>query len=295
MKRGRKVLTMIGAFAMAATMLAGCSKAPTSSSASSDAASGTSETAESTASSGGASMLDRIIADGKITIGVNPPGEPICFYDDKGNLIGYDIDWANALGEALGAQVEFVEVNGETRISAVTSGRVDVIFANITGNLERAKTIDFSIPYLRTGIKMLTKKGSKYKTVEDLNDPNATVCVGSGTTNEQLVLKYAPQCKINYVDSFSDQLLSLQEGKCDAIFEDGTTIDYTASQNADTLESQDKVYTSDPICIGYPKNQPELGRYLDMFVSENISNGFQAETYKKWFGTDFTGTLTTIW
>ena len=109
--------------------------------------------------SGGTDRLDEILEKGKITIGVNPPGEPICFYDDAGNLIGYDVDWANKLGEVLGVDVELVEVNGENRISAVSSGRVDVIFANITGNLERAKSIDFSIPYLRTGIKMASRSG----------------------------------------------------------------------------------------------------------------------------------------
>lgn len=294
--RKRCLGVLVALIAMTGATLAGCSRATSNTAtANSDQATTLSTETETTATVSGTSKLDKIISDGKITIGVNPPGEPICFYDDKGNLIGYDIDWANKLGETLGATVEFVVVDGETRIPAVTSGRVDLIFANITGNLERAKTIDFSIPYLRTGIKMLTAKGSPYKTVDDLNDPKVTVCVGSGTTGEELVLKYAPKANITYVSSWSEQLLSLQEGKCDAVFEDGTTIDYVAGQNKDTLEAQDKVYTSDPICIGYPKNDPELGRYLDMFVSENISNGFQADTYKNWFGTEYTGTLTTIW
>ena len=203
------------------------------------------ETAEA-----GTDRLDQILENGKITIGVNPPGEPICFYDDAGNLIGYDVDWANKLGEVLGVEVELVEVNGENRISAVSSGRVDVIFANITGNLERAKSIDFSIPYLRTGIKMATRTGmDEVQTVEDLKDSKYTVAIASGTTGEELILKYAPNCNISYVASFSDQCLALQEGKADALFEDGTSVDYIAGQS-DYMVSKDKVYTSDTICIG---------------------------------------------
>ena len=240
------------------------------------------------------SKLDQIMDAGKIVVGVNPPGEPICFYDDKGELIGYDIDWAKKLAETLGVEIEFVDVNGETRLSAVTSGRVDLIFANITGNLERAKTINFSMPYLRTGIKMLTAAGSNYHIIADLNTPDATVCLAPGTTMEALVLEQAPNCKISYVESFSEQVLALQQGKCDAIFEDGTSIDYIAGQN-EGLEAQPTVYTSVPICIGYIKGDPDLARYLDMFVSTMISNGFQADTYAKWFGSEYTGTLTTIW
>ncbi len=250
---------------------------------------------EGEAAKAGGDLLDKILEKGKMTIGVNPPGEPICFYDDAGNLIGYDIDWANKLGEILGVEVEFVEVNGDNRISAVTSGRVDVIFANITGNLERAKSINFSIPYLRTGIKMGTRVGlDEVETVEDLNDPKYTVAIVSGTTGEDLVLEYAPKCKISYVTSYPEQCLALQEGKADAIFEDGTSIDYTAGQ-ADYLVSKDKVYTSDPICIGYAKENPDLARYLDMFVSAMITSGWQAEQYFKWFGSEYTGTLNTLW
>ena len=241
------------------------------------------------------SKLDKILADGKITIGVNPPGEPICFYDDQGNLIGYDIDWANKLGETLGVKVEFVEVNGENRISAVTSGRVDVIFANITGNLERAKTINFSMPYLRTGIKMATRKGLEgVDVVADLNKPEYTVAVASGSTGEQLVLEMAPNCNISYVASFADQCLALQEGKADAIFEDGTSIDYMCGQN-DYMIAESMVYTSDPICIGYAKGDADFARYLDMFVSYMITSEWQKDTYYKWFGSEYTGTLSTIW
>lgn len=276
MKRLQKLTALLLAILLLTASLTGC---------------GGSKAADGTAAG---NKLSDIIEKGKIVIGVNPPGEPICFYDDAGNLIGYDIDWAKKFAETLGVEVEFVDVNGETRISAVTSGRVDIIFANITGNLERAKSINFSIPYLRTGIKMLTAVGSPYKTIEDLNTPDAHVALAAGTTMESLVLSMAPNATLVYVDSYPDQLLSLKEGKCDAILEDGTSIDYAAGQDS-SLEAQSKVYTSDPICVGYAKGDADFARYVDMFVSQMISSGFQAETYLKWFGSEYTGTLTAIW
>ncbi len=251
-------------------------------------------TGEATEVAAQTSKLQQILDAGKIVIGVNPPGEPICFYDDEGNLIGYDVDFANKLGETLGVEVELVEVNGETRMSYVQTGRVDVIFANITGNLERAKSINFSIPYLRTGIKMLTAKDSPYKTIEDLNTPDATVCLAVGTTMEALVLEHAPNATIVYVESAPEQILNVKTGKADAMFEDGTAVDFAAGKD-DTLEAQAKVYTSDPICVGYAKGDADLARYIDMFVSNMITSGWQAETYAKWFGSEYTGTLNTLW
>ena len=217
MKKGvaKKLLSLGFALVLAVGSLSGCG-------ASSDG--GT--------AAGSTDKLSDIIEKGTITIGVNPPGEPICFYDDQGNLIGYDVDWANKLGEVLGVNVELVEVNGENRISMVTSGRVDVIFANITGNLERAKSVNFSLPYLKTGVKMAVRPGlENVQEISDLNDPQYKVALASGTTGEELILEYAPEAEIVYVASLSDQCLALQEGRCDAILEDGTSLDYLASQS----------------------------------------------------------------
>lgn len=241
----------------------------------------------------GSPTLDRILDAGVIKVGCSLNGAPVGFTDDSGNPLGYDVDWANRLGEVLGVEVEIVNVDGETRIPQLTSGRVDVLFANITGNLERAKTIDFSIPYLRCGIKMLTAAGSSYKTIDDLNDPSVTVSVNRGSTGEALVLERAPNANILYVDNFTDSVLQVEQGKADASFEDNTVVDYAAGQNA-KLEAQDMMYTSDPICIAANKGDLEFVRYLDMFVSWQISSGWQSETYQKWWGVE-PSELTAIW
>ena len=142
---------------------------------------------------------------------------------------------------------------------------------------------------------MATRNGLEgVDVVSDLNDPKYTVAVGTGSTGEQLVLEMAPNCNITYVTSFADQCLAIQEGKADAIFEDGTSIDYMAGQS-DYMTAEAMVYTSDPICIGFAKGDADFARYLDMFVSNMITSGWQAETYYKWFGSEYTGTLHTLW
>lgn len=230
------------------------------------------------------STLDRILANGKLVVGCSLAGMPIGGYDDNGNPTGYDVDWAKRLAEILGVELEIVDVTGDTRIPALTSGQVDVIFANITGNLTRAQTIDFSIPYLRCGIKMITQAGSKFRTIDDLNTPEARVTIARGTTGEDLVMKFAPNATITYTDVFTEQLVLLEQGRVDVAFEDSTLIDYAAGNSNGKLEAQERLYTSDPICIGARKGDIEWLRYLDMFVSWQISSGWQAETYYKWWG-----------
>ncbi len=275
----KKALAVLLTLAMiSSSLLFGCAPA------SSDKASGDAQPAGS-----GSPTIDRILESGKIRIGIALNGPPIGFRDDAGTPSGYDVDFATKLAESLGGEdqkleIEWVDVDGETRIPALTSGRVDIVFANITGRLDRAKLIDFSIPYLMAGIKMLTPAGSPYKTVEDLNKTGVKVVVARGTTGEELALKYAPSAEIIYVPNFTDQLLQLEQGKADAAFEDSGLIDYAAMQSNGKLEAQEKRYTSDPICIGLPKGDLEFVRWVDMFVSWQITQGFQAETYEKWWG-----------
>ena len=238
--------------------------------------------------------LDRIIDSGKLRVGVALSGPPIGFRDDTGNPMGYDVDWANRMAEILDVKVEFVDVDGDTRISALVSGRVDVVFANMTGNLQRAKTIDFSIPYLKCGIKMLTRADVPYNDIEDLNDPKVKIVVGRGTTGEDLALAHAPKAEIIYVPNFTDQILQLKQGKADVAFEDNTIVDYAAKESGGALVARDRMYSSDPICVGLPKGDIEFVRWVDMFVSWQITQGWQAATYEKWWGVP-PGEMKSLW
>lgn len=243
----------------------------------------------------GSSTLDRILDQGYINIGCSLSGMPMGGYDEDGNPCGYDVDWAKKLGEVLGVEVNIIDCNGDTRMPMLVSEQIDVICANITGNLTRAQTIDFSIPYLRCGVKMLTRAGSEYTCIEDLNTPDAKVAVGRGTTNEALVLQYAPDAEIIYADQFTEQKMLVEQGRADACFEDSSLIDYAAGNSDGALVAQDRLYTSDPICLGARKGDLEWVRFLDMFVSWQISSGWQAETYYKWWGTEPTAELTVLW
>jgi len=229
--------------------------------------------------------LERIIAADVLKVGVSLDNPPAQFRDDAGEPKGFHVDVAYKMAEELGvSRVEFVQVDGATRIPAVISGRIDVLIQGITGNLERSRVMAFSIPYLRVGLKMLTTSGSPFYTISDLNRPDARVVVARGTTTEALVLRHAPKAEMVYVSGFSDQVLHLTQGRADALLEDNVAVDYAASLSNGALVVRETMYTSDPICIGMPNDCPIFIRWVDMFVSWQISSGWMAETYQKWWG-----------
>ncbi len=238
-------------------------------------------------------IMGRILKSGTINIGVGLSGPPMGGRDASGNPIGYDVDVGNLVAGALGVKANFIECYGQNRIAMLMSDKVDIVLCNMTGNVERAKSINFSLPYIRTGIKMLVRKDSSIKQLTDLNGKN--VAVGRGTTNEALVKKYAPQANLLYVDEFTSQVLLLKQGKADATLEDSSLVDFAATQEKEELVALPELYTSDPICIGTKKGDSDFLRWLDMFVSSMISSGKQAELYKKWWGTESVATYVTPW
>lgn len=231
-----------------------------------------------------AGKLDDIRQRGVVRIGVSLGGEPVGFHDDANNPVGYDVDVAKRLAEKLGVKYEFTDVSGDARVSMLVSGQIDVAIANMSATLERAKTVSFSIPYNRAGLRIAVQKSAGIKSLADL--AGKKVVVGRGTTGETFLKRAVPGAELVYTDNFApDGLLLIQQRRVDAAIEDSSLIDYVATKNAD-LETLPELYSNDPIGIGVAKGDADFVRWLDMFVSDYITSGAYEENYKKWWGAE---------
>lgn len=241
-----------------------------------------------------AGALDDIRSRGTVRIGVSLGGEPIGFRDAQNNPVGYDVDVANRLAEKLGVPVELTDVSGDARISMLVSGQLDIVVANTSATLERAKSVNFSIPYNRAGLRIIVQRDSGITKLEDL--AGKKIVVGRGTTGETFIKKAVPTAELVYVDQFApDGVLQLTQKRVDAAIEDSSLLDYLATKN-DTLVTLQGLYSNDPIGIAVAKGDPEFVRWIDMFVSDYIQSGAYEANYKKWWGeTANPPTLQPIW
>lgn len=237
--------------------------------------------------------LQRILSAGAIKIGVCLSAEPAGFRDGEGSPRGYDVDVATLVAERLGVRLELVEVTGPTRMAQLISGAIDVIACNITATPERAREIDFSFPYLRTGIKLLVQRNRGIGGLDDIGAGRRLV-VGRGTTGEALARQRAPEAELVFVESPGEAILIMQQGQADAYVEDSLTIDYIAAAYPEQLEALPATYSSDAICFGVRKGNPDLLRWLDLFASTYVSSGKYNEVYAKWWG-EAPPQLTPIW
>lgn len=229
-----------------------------------------------------AGRIEDIRARGYVRIGVSLGGEPVGFRNASNEPVGYDVDVARQLAAKLGVPVRFSDVSSDARISMLRSKQLDLVVANVSITPQRARVVDFSIPYNLAGLRVIAQKSARIKSLADLNGKR--VVVGRGTTADAFLRQSAPQAIAIYTDNFApDGVLLLQQKRADAGIEDSSLLDYLASKSAQ-LETLPTMYGNTPIGIAMAKGDPALLKFVNAFVSDYIKSGAYAANYRKWWG-----------
>jgi len=234
------------------------------------------------ASAAMAGRIEDIKARGYVRIGVSLGGEPVGFRDANNEPVGYDVDVARRLAAKLGVPARFSDVSSDARISMLRSGQLDLVVANVSITPQRARVVDFSIPYNVAGLRVIAQKSAHVGTLADLNGKR--VVVGRGTTADAFLRKSAPQAVVVYTDNFApDGVLLLQQKRVDAGIEDASLLDYLAGKN-DQLATLPALYGNTPIGIAVAKGDPALLAFVNGFVADYVKSGAYAANYRKWWG-----------
>jgi glutamate/aspartate transport system substrate-binding protein len=204
--------------------------------------------------------LKKIKESGTITIGPNADSPPFSFIGPDGKPQGYSIDLCMKIVEGVKAElkmdkleVKFLPVIGTTRIPLLLNGTTDINCATTTNTLTRQRQVDFLDTMFITGNRILTKKGSGIRDVEDLKGKRVTV--NQGTTNEQIIK--ALDAKLNLGIRFLDTKdqpqgwLALETGRSDAHVTD-EVVEYgliAKAKNPEQYEVVGRLLSYDPYAI----------------------------------------------
>src|SRR3984893_1948707 len=134
------------------------------------------------------SRLDEIMKRGTLRVGLTGDYLPFSSLDKASSTFrGFDVDMAEALGKALGVQVEYVHTAWPQLMKDFEADNFDIAMGGISITLDRQKKGMFSIPIMREGktpIARCADKG-KYETIAEIDRPGTRVIVNSGGTNER--------------------------------------------------------------------------------------------------------------
>lgn len=230
------------------------------------------------------STLQAVLQRGTLRVGDCLSFAPFGFYDKNGQPDGYDVDLAKELAKQMGVKLEVVDTTSANRIPNLQTGKVDVVFCNFTRNLERAKVIGFTTPYVVASEALLVKKSSGIQSIKDMS--NRTIATVKGSTNGDEVRSLNIPVKIQEFDSSQAAILAVKQGQADAMIEDNNFLAYQAKLDPELTVTNEALVPLEYNAFGVKAGDQVWLNYLDLFLFNINASKLNAQLYKKWFGVD---------
>ena len=183
-------------------------------------------------------------------------------------IVGIDVEISRAVAEKLGRKFQPETVDFDSVIPAVISGKADIAAAGITVTEDRKKNVDFSIPYVTTGILVIYKKSNPFTSVEQLKGKK--IGVQSGTTSETYVLEKLGQ-EPDRSRSPAEAVAGLKAGRVDFVIADINPAKNCVKGEKDLALSEP--ITSEDYAIAIRKGQPEFLKAINETIAELKANG----------------------
>lgn len=230
------------------------------------------------------STLEKVKKAGVLVAGVKYDFPPMGFIDkDTGKPAGFDVDLVNEIAKKLGVQVKFVQALSKTRIPLLINGNVDLISATMTHKRSRDEVIDFSMHYLVTGQRPITRQDTDITHVSQLAGRRVAAVQG-GNAGPNL-LKVQPQATIVPFQEHTENLLALKQKKVDAVVTDDILIQWWAKNNPD-LRVVGERYTIEPYGMGVRENDSDWRDFINNVILELWETRRYHELWRKWFPSD---------
>lgn len=235
-----------------------------------------------------------------LKIGTEGGYPPWSMVDSSGQVTGFDADVGNALCKKLDMKCRFVVQAFDSLIPALQAERFDLVISGMSVTAERAKVINFSLPYATEDSAFVLPKDSDLINAANQEDlfkglAGKTVGVQSGTTQGAFLQKYAPEMKLKTYETQDQMQMDLTAGRLDASFSEVTPQgEFLEKDGKDKFALADYVVKSnaDPdilglgIGAGINKNNTELKQKVDAALCELITEGEIKKSSEKWFGVD---------
>jgi glutamate/aspartate transport system substrate-binding protein len=241
-----------------------------------------------------AQTLDKVRADGAITLGFREASVPFSYLDDKQTPIGYSMDICLRIADAIKTELRlpalkivYNPVTAATQIPLIANGTVDLVCGVTTNNAERQKQVAYAPTTFVAATELLAKKSSNIRSIEDLK--GKTVVSTAGSTNIKLLYELD---KVRNLDMMimtakdqPDAFLMVETERAVAYAMDDVLI-YT--QVAGSKSPQDYTITSNPLSVEpygivLRKGDAELKRLVDAAVIALMQSGEINKIYEKWF------------
>lgn len=212
-------------------------------------------------------------AHSELIVGMQLSYPPFEMTDTQGNPSGVSVDLARALGEYLHREVVIRNIRFDGLIPELKTGKIDLIISSMTATAERAQSIDFSEPYLKTGLCLLVGARSKIESIADADRPGQTIAVVRGTTGHTYAAQHIHNAQVIVLDAESACVLEVAEGKASAFIYDQLSTYENWRKNPDTTRAILVPFQQESWAIGIRKGNDALREQVNRFLADYRARG----------------------
>ena len=239
-----------------------------------------------------AGKLEDILARGKLIVGTGLTNPPWHFRDEKGDMVGYDVDMAKILAKGLfgdETKIEFVNQASDARIPNLVTDKVDITCQGMTVTAERAQQVNFTIPYYREGVGLMMTAGGKYKSRDEMKAAGAavTVSVLQNVYAEDMVHYALPEAKVDQYESFDLMYQALNSGRSDAAATDMSSLQWFMIQNPGKYVDGGYGWNPQTYSCAVKRGEQDWLNFVNIAFREGMT-GVEFATFSKsfehWFG-----------
>ena len=197
-----------------------------------------------------------------------PPFEMI---DTEGRPSGISVEMAEALGRHLGLPPKIENMPFDGLIPALKTGKIDLIISSMTATPEREESIDFSEPYLRTGLCLLVNNKAPIHSINEADQQSYVIAVKQGTTGQLYAKTHLKRAKVLVLDKEDACVLEVVQGKAQAFIYDQLSVLEDWRRNKETTKAILKPFQEEDWAIGMRKGDDRMKTKVNAFLK-----GFRA-------------------
>ncbi len=237
------------------------------------------------ASASASPVIDRILQRGELVVGMAGNMPPLNMTTKKGDLIGYEVDLAQAMAAAMGVKAKMEIIPFGELLTALRTGKIDIILSNMTITPGRNLKVAFVGPYFTSGKAFLTKINTiaLADEPEDIDAKKTRLVALKGSTSEAFVEKVLPGATLITAKDYDEAVEMVLQDKVHAMVADYPICVVSVFRYPNKgLLSVVTTLTYEPIGVGVPAGDPLLVNWVENFMGIAEKTGLLEELKRKW-------------
>jgi polar amino acid transport system substrate-binding protein len=226
---------------------------------------------------------------GYVTLGFDDTFVPMGFKNEKGEIVGFDIDLSKEVFKRIGIEVKFQSIDWSMKETELNTGNIDLIWNGYTITDERKEKVAFTKPYLENRQIIITLANSNINSKADLKDKAVAAQNGSSSLD---AINSEPEIAANFkggspilFDTNNEALMDLEAGRTDAVVADEILARYYITERGlEKYKVLSEDFGKEEYGIGIRKDDKELLQKVEKALDDMRSDGTFAKISEKWFG-----------